>query len=271
MDVDFNKCNFERKQALCEDYSIVLGEYSLYTRFTDCFLDGKDKTCGIIKNNGPHTTIRNFKAVDIKSNIHVLTSTDIHISGFVVVGDSTPLVIYTPNDDKSILDIDSIIKTVDEDNILFPSNANFYNIYMNQKDEVGIKGRLSNYVLDKHLENEVFERVFHTENSDTFPVQFKFPLAGVWEVDMFLNVDDGNQGKICKYQMVFKQNSVYSVANVQKLTNHIEWGNNITLSEPSLDKLGNVSFTFTDTTHTNRTQWVLKLKARRIMSYDYSF
>ena len=271
MDVDFNKCNFDLKQTLCEDYSIVLGEYSLYTRFTDCFLDGKDKTCGIIKNNGPHTTIRNFKVVDIKSNIHVLTSTDIHISGFVLVGDSTPLVIYTPNDDKSILDIDSIIKTVDEDDILFPSNANFYNIYMNQKDEVGIKGRLSNYVLDKHLENEVFERVFHTENSDTFPVQFKFPLAGVWEVDMFLNVDDGNQGKICKYQMVFKQNSVYSVANVQKLTNHIEWGNNITLSEPSLDKLGNVSFTFTDTTHTNRTQWVLKLKARRIMSYDYSF
>ena len=181
------------------------------------------------------------------------------------------MVIYTPNDDKSILDIDSVIKTVDEDDILFPSNANFYNIYMNQKDEVGIKGRLSNYVLDKHLENEVFERIFHTENSDTFPVQFKFPLSGVWEVDMFLNVDDGNQGKICKYQMVFKQNSVYSVANVQKLTNHIEWGNNITLSEPSLDKLGNVSFTFTDTTHTNRTQCVLKLKARRIMSYDYSF
>lgn len=270
MDIDFNKCKFDLKQTLCEDYPIILGEYSLYTRFTDCFMDGKNKTCGMIKNNGPHTTIRNFKAVDIKSNIHVLSTTDIHISGFVLVGDSTPLVIYTPNENKSILDIDSVIKAIDEDTILFPSNANFYNIYMNQKDDIGIKGKLSNYVLDKHLENEIFERTFHIENEDRFNVNMKLPLSGVWELNMFLNVDDGNQGKICKYQVAFKNNSVYSVANVQKLINNIEWGNNITLSEPVLDKLGNLSFTFTDTTHTNRTQWVLKVKAIRIISYDYT-
>lgn len=269
MNVDFNKCVFDTKQTLCEDYLINIEENSLYTRFNDCFLNGRNKTCGIFKNSGPHTMIRNFEGIDIKSTIHILSNTDIHISDFNLLGDSTPAIIYTPNDDKTIIDIDSVIKTVNDDVNVFPTNANFYNLYMNQKDNLGVKGKLSNYILDKHLENELIEKVFHAENSDTFTVNFVLPLAGVWELDLFLNIDDGNQGKICKYQMAFKQNSVYSVANVQKLIDNIEWGNNITLSDPSLDKMGNVSFTFTDTTHTNRTQWVLKVKARRIMSYDY--
>lgn len=267
INIDFNKCIFDAKQTLCEDYLINIEENSLYTRFNDCFLNGRDKTCGIIKNEGPDTEIRNFKSVDIKSNIHVLSMNKIHISDFTAVGDSTPVVIYTPNDDKTIVNIDSVIKTVNDDNIIFPSNSNFYNIYMNQKDQVGIKGKLNNYVLNKHLEDEEFENIYKKENSDTLNIKLKLPLDGVWEIDILLNIDDGNQGKIAKYQMTFKQNSVYSIANVQELTNVISWGNNIQIDTPTLDKFGNLNFDFVDTTHTNRTLWILKLKARRIISF----
>lgn len=268
IDVDFNKCVFDLKQTLCEDYAIVVGEYALYTRFIDCFLNGLDKTCGILKNEGPNTEIRNLKGVDIKSNIHVLSNNTIHISDLNLVGDSTPLVIYTPNDDKSMLDIDSVIKTVNDDTIVFPSNANFYNIYMNQKDEVGIKGKLNNYILDKHLENEVFENVYTKHDSDIFDIDLKLPSEGVWDLDLFLNIDDGNQGKICKYQATFKQNSVYSFANVQELTNTISWGNNIELTTPTIDRYGNMKFNFKDTTETNRSTWTLKLKAKRVIGFN---
>ena len=267
VNIDFNRCVFDLKQTLCEDYAIIIGEYSLYTRFNDCFLNGRNKTCGVFKNNGPDTSIRNFKAVDIKSNIHILTVDDIHISDIVLVGDSTPLVIHTPNDNKAILDIDSVVKTVDDDKIVFPSNANYYNFYMNQQDVLGVKGKINNYIIDKHLENEEIENTYTEFNSDTFTVDLKFPGDGIWEVNLFLTIDDGNQGKICKYQMAFKQNSVYSVANVQELIKSIEWGNNITLDTPVLDKLGNVSFVFKDTTKTNRSVWNLKLKAKKIMNY----
>lgn len=267
MDVDFNRCSFDLKHTLCEDYSIIVNEHSLYTRFNDCFMNGRNKTCGIIKNNGPDTTVRNFKALDIKSNIHILTVDDIHVSDMVLVGDSTPLVIYTPNDDKTILDIDSIVKNVKDDTTVFPSNANYYNFYMNQQDKLGVKGRLNNYIIESHLEDEEFDKIFTANNTDRFNNNFKLPSEGVWELDMFLNIDDGNQGKICKYQMIFKQNSVYSVANIQKLTDSIEWGNNIVLNDPVIDKFGNVTLSFNDTTETNRTTWTLKLKARKILSY----
>lgn len=267
-DIDFDRCTFDLKQTLSEDYVIIIGAHALYTRFTDCFLEGKDKECGMIKNSGPHTTIRNFKALDIKSQIHILSMDSIHISGISLVGDSTPLIIHTPNDDKTILDVNSVITTVNDDEILFPSNANFYNIYMNQEDEVGIKGKLNNYVLDKHLENEQFEQIFTMNNSSTFNVGFTLPLPGVWEVDMFLNIDDGNQGKICKYQFAFKANSVYSFNNVQELIKPVEWGNNIKLNAPTVNKQGLVDLSFTDTTNTNRSTWTLKVIAKRIMSYD---
>lgn len=269
IDIDFNKCTFDLKQTLCEDYSIIINENSLYTRFNDCFLNGRNKTCGIIKNSGPDTTIRNFKAVDIKSNIHILSVTTIHISDFTLVGDSTPAVIYTPNDDKTILDIDSVIKTINDDSGIVPSNGNFYNIYMNQRDDIGVKGKLNNYILDKYLEKEKFEEVYHAENSSLFNVSLKLPLSGVWEIDLFLNIDDGNQGKICRYQVAFKSNSVYSVANIQKICNDISWGNNISIQTPSIDKLGNLEFSFNDTTNTNRSNWNLKLKCNRILSYDF--
>ena len=267
-DIDFDRCTFDLKQTLSEDYSIVLEAHALYTRFSDCFLQGRNKTCGMIKNNGPHTLIRNFKALDIKSTIHILSTDNIHISGIELVGDSTPLIIYTPNDDKTILDINSTIMAVNDDTIIFPTNANFYNIYMNQQDEVGIKGKLNNYILDKHLENEQFEEIFTMHNNSAFNVALQLPLPGVWEVDIFLNIDDGNQGKICKYQFAFKANSVYSFNNVQKLINPVEWGNNIKLTEPTVDKSGNIVFEFADTTNTNRSTWTLKLRAKRIMSYD---
>lgn len=268
INVDFNKCIFDSKQTLCEDYLINIKENSLYTRFNDCFLNGRDKECGIFKNEGPDTEIRNFKGVDIKSNIHVLSVNTIHISDFVLVGDSTPLIIYTPNDDKTIINIDSVIKTVNDNTIVFPSNANFYNIYMNQNDKVGVKGKINNYIIDKHLEQEEIENIYTKENSDTMQVKLTLPLTGVWEVNLLLNIDDGNQGKIARYQMAFKQNSVYSIANVQELSDTISWGNNIQLNEPILDKLGNVEFNFIDTTHTNRTRWILKLKAKRIISFN---
>lgn len=268
LDIDFDRCTFDLKQSLSEDYAIIINANALYTRFTDCFLRGRNKTYGMIKNAGPHTTIRNFKAIDIQSEIHILSTDSIHISGIELVGDSTPLRIHTPNDNKSILDINSTINAVDDDEVLFPTNANYYNIYMNQQDEVGIKGKLNNYILDKHLENEELEEIYTSNNSSTFNVNLQLPLPGIWEVDMFLNIDDGNQGKICKYQFAFKSNSVYSVANVQRLINPIEWGNNITLTDPTVDKLGNVVLAFTDTTNTNRSTWTLKLKAKRIMSYS---
>lgn len=267
LDIDFDRCTFDLKQSLSEDYAIVLNGHALYTRFTDCFLDGRNKTCGMIKNNGPHTTIRNFKALDIQSTIHILTTDAIHISGIQLVGDSTPLVVHTPNDNKSILNFNSVVN-VNEDDIVFPSNANYYNLYMNQQDELGIKGKLNNYILEKHLEKEELEEIFTMHNSSTFNVNLQLPIPGVWEIDMFLNIDDGNQGKICKYQFAFKANSVYSFNNVQKLINPIEWGNNITLTDPTIDKSGNIKLAFTDTTNTNRSTWTLKLKAKCIMNYN---
>ena len=268
VNIDFNRCIFDTKQTLCEDYLINIGRYAIYTRFNDCFLNGLDKTCGIFKNDGTDTVIRNFKGVDIKSNIHVLTSNKIHISDFTLVGDSTPLIIYTPNDDKTILDIDSVIKPVNDDTTVFPSNANYYNIYMNQKDQIGVKGKLSTYVLDKHLENEVIENTYIKNDSDIFQVELKLPLTGVWDIDLLLNIDDGNQGKICRYQATFKQNSVYSIANIQETTTAISWGNNIQVETPTIDKLGNLTFNFKDTTETNRSTWNLKLKAKRVIGFN---
>ena len=268
VDIDFDRCSFDLRQTLNTDYPIILDKYALYTRFTDCFFYGANKTCGMIKTYGPETTIRNFKALDIKSEIHILVYDDIHINGFKLLGDSTPLVIYTPNENKSIIDIDSVVKTVDEDDILFPSNANFYNLYMNQNDKIGVKGKLNNYIIDKHLEIDEFENIFTKANSNIFEVNFTLPTTGIWEIDTFLNIDDGNQGKISKYQVTFKPNSVYSITNVQKLINHIEWGNNIKLTEPTIDTSGNATMVFTDTTDTNRGMWTLKIKARRIMGFD---
>lgn len=268
MDIDFDRCTFNLEGSLSEDYAIVINKNALYTRFTDCFLQGKNKECGMIKSAGPHTTIRNFKALDIQSQIHILTYDNIHVSGIELLGDSTPLKIHTPNDNKTILDINSTINAVDEDEIVFPSNADYYNMYMNQQDEIGVKGKVNNYILDKHLENEELEQIYTMNNSSKFDIKFQFPLPGIWEVDMFLNIDDGNQGKICKYQFAFKSNSVYSVANVQQLITPIEWGNNIRLTDPIVDKLGNATLSFTDITNTNRSTWTLKLKAKRIMSYS---
>lgn len=268
VDIDFDRCSFDFKQTLNTDYPIVLNKYALYTRFTDCFLYGANKTCGMIKTYGPETTIRNFKAIDIKSEIHILVYDDIHINGLKLLGDSTPFVIFTPNENKSIIDIDSVIKAIDEDDILFPTNANYYNFYMNQNDTVGIKGKLNNYIIDKHLENEEFEKIYTKQNSDTFEVNLTLPVTGIWEIDTYLTIDDGNQGKISKYQFTFKPNSVYSVANVQKLIDHIEWGNNIELTNPTVNTSGEVALLFTDTTGTNRGTWTLKLKAKRIMGFD---
>lgn len=268
MDIDFDRCTFDLKQTLAEDYAIILGAHSLYTRFTDCFLQGRNKICGILKNYGPHTTIRNFKAIDIKSQIHILSLDDIHISGVSLLGDSTPFIIYTPNDNKTILDVNSVITPINEDKILFPSNANYYNIYMNQNDEIGIKGKLDTYVLEKHLENEEFEQIFTGYNSDEFNINFILPVPGVWETNLFLNIDDGNQGKICRYQFAFRSNSVYSIANVQELIKPIEWGNNIKSTTPTINKNGEVGFSFTDTTGTNRSTWTLKIKAKCIMNYN---
>ena len=166
------------------------------------------------------------------------------------------------------MDIDSVIRTVNEDEILFPSNANFYNLYMNQSDDLGVKGKLNNYILDKHLENELIEKVFTKTDSDKFDAKLKLPFSGVWELDLFLNIDDGNQGKICKYQIAFKNNSVYSVANIQELAEKVSWGNNINIKDPTIDKLGNFAISFVDTTETNRSTWTLKLKARRIISFN---
>lgn len=267
LDIDFNRCVFDLKQTLSEDYPIIIGEYALYTRFNDCFMNGRDKTCGIFKNEGPDTEIRNFKAVDIHSNIHVLSMNTIHVSNFTLVGDSTPLVIYTPNEDKQVLDIDSVINTVNDDVTVFPSNANYYNFYMNQNDELGVKGKLNNYVLDKHLEKEAFENTFIKNDSDVLDVKLQLPLPGVWDLALLLDIDDGNQGKISRYQVTFKQNSVYSVANIQESCDAISWGNNITLTTPTIDKYGNMVFKFTDTTGTNRSTWSLKVKAKRIIGF----
>lgn len=268
VDIDFDRCSFDLKQTLNTDYPIVINEYALYTRFTDCFFYGANKTCGMIKTYGPETTIRNFKAVDIQSEIHILVYDNIHINGFKLLGDSTPLVIHTPNDDKSIIDMNSVVVTVDNDDILFPSNANYYNLYMNQKDKLGVKGKINNYVIDKHLEIEEFENVYSKQNSDTFEVKLKLPVTGIWEVDMYLTIDDGNQGKISRYQLTFKRNSVYPVTNVQKICNHIEWGNNIKLTEPILTDSGDVTLLFEDITKTNRGTWDLKLKARRVLGFE---
>lgn len=265
MDVDFNRCMFDLSSIMdTSEYAIVINEYALYTRFIDCFLRGVDKTCGIFKNNGQDTEIRNFKGVDIKSDIHVLTVDTIHISDMILVGDSTPLVIYTPNDDKTILNIDSVVKPVNSDLEVFPSNANYYNIYMNQKDQVGIKGRLNNYILDKHLENEVIENTYTVSDTSTMKVELQLPLEGVWEVDLFLSIDDGNQGRISKYQVTFKENSVYSITNIQELTTTISWGNNVKLN-PSIDKYGNLVFDYSATT--TRYTWNLLLKAKRIIGF----
>ena len=212
--------------------------------------------------------IRNLKALNIQSMIHILTSDAIHISNIELVGDSTPLIVHTPNDNKTIIDFNSTVNTVNDDEIVFPSNSNYYNLYMNQQDEIGVKGKLNNYIFDKHLENEEFEEIITNYNSSTFNVNMQLPLPGVWEIDMFLTIDDGNQGKICKYQFAFKSNSVYSVNNVQELITPIEWGNNIKLNSPTIDKNGNTTLSFTDTTNTNRSTWTLKLHAKRIISYD---
>lgn len=268
LNIDFDRCIFNLAKSLSEDYAIIIGEYSLYTRFTDCFLDGKNKTCGIMLNRGPHTAIRNFKAVDIKSQIHILSYDNIHISGLELLGNSTPLIIHTTNDDKTILDVNSAVNAVNEDDILFPANTNYYNFYMNQKDEIGVAGKFNNYILDKHLENESIERVIELSNSDIFTAGISLPLEGVWDVIAFLTIDDGNQGKILRHQVAYKRNSVYSFANVQELSTMIEWGNNIRVDGPSVDQNGELSYRFIDTTQTNRETWSLKIKAVCIMNYD---
>ena len=246
------------------EYAILIKEKAIYTRFINCFVKGTDKVCGIFKNNGPDTEITNLKAVDIKSDIHVLSVDNIHISDMLLLGDSTPLIIYTPNEDKTILDVDSSIKTVNDDNELFPANANYYNIYMNQTDEVGIKGKLNNYVLDKHLEHEVMEVTYTATDASVLKVENQLQLEGVWEVDLFLSIDDGNQGKISKYQVVFKENSVYSIVNIQELTAPISWGNSIVLNT-SIDKYGKLVLEYIDTT--TRYTWTLLLKAKRIIGF----
>lgn len=84
---------------------------------------------------------------------------------------------------------------------------------------------------------------------------------------MFLTIDDGNQGMIAKYQFAFKNNTVYSFNNVQKLTTPIFWGNQVKVTEPTIDKLGNMEITFIDPNNTNRSSWTLKMNAKRVMSY----
>lgn len=271
INIDFNKCIFDLKQTLSTttDYPIIVGEYALYTRFNDCFLNGRDKTCGILNNMGVDTVVRNFKAVDIKStDYHVLSTNTIHVSDFKAVGDSTPLVIYTPNDDKSIVSVGSAINAVNSETNLFPSNANYYNIYMNQKDEIGIKGKLNNYVLDKYLENEIIEVTKIANDIDTLNHTIQLPLAGVWDVDMVLVIDDGNYGKIARYQVAFKQNTVYSVANIQELSSVVSWGSGIQFETPTIDKLGNLAFKFVDTSRSVRSTWTLKLKIKRVIGFE---
>ena len=272
IDVDFDRCTFDLSKLIDDvenkaEYAIVINEHALYTRFTDCFLIGRMKDSGIIKNYGPHTTIRNFKAVDIQSTIHVLSEDNIHINGLELVGDSTPLIIYTTNDDKGVLDINSVITSVNDDTNIFPTNANYYNFYMNQQDEIGVKGKLNNYVLDKHLENEEFEHTFILSGSDTFNPGFKLDLPGIWEITTYLNPgQDENQGRISRYQYTFKPNSIYPVANLQTITNDIIWGHNIQQLEiPTVDKTGYISFSFKYTTSTT---WRFKVKARRVMGFE---
>ena len=265
VNVEFTNCTFDFRSMMdTSEYAILIKEKAIYTRFINCFVKGADKVCGIFKNNGPDTEIRNLKAVDIKSDIHVLSVDNIHISDMLLLGDSTPLIIYTPNEDKTILDIDSFIKTVNDDNELFPTNANYYNIYMNQKDEVGIKGKLNNYVLDKHLEREVMEVTYTATDASVLKVENQLQMEGVWEIDLFLSVDDGNQGKISKYQVVFKENSVYSITNIQELTAPISWGNSIVLNT-SIDKYGKLVLEYIDMT--TRYTWTLLLKAKRIIGF----
>ena len=265
VNTEFTNCTFDFRSMMdTSEYAILIKEKAIYTRFINCFVKGTDKVCGIFKNNGPDTEIRNLKAVDIKSDIHVLSVDNIHISDMLLLGDSTPLIIYTPNEDKTILDVDSSIKTVNDDNELFPANANYYNIYMNQTDDVGIKGKLNNYVLDKHLEHEVMEVTYTATDASVLKVENQLQLEGVWEVDLFLSIDDGNQGKISKYQVVFKENSVYSIANIQELTAPISWGNSIVLNT-SIDKYGKLVLEYIDTT--TRYTWTLLLKAKRIIGF----
>lgn len=271
IDIDFDRCSFTLNQStdLGTDYAIILEPYALYTRFTDCFFYGSNKTCGIMKTSGPETTIRNFKAVDIKSQIHILVNDNIHINGLKLLGDSTPLVIYTPNDNKSIIDMDSVIKPVEDDNLLFKYNANYYNFYMNQSDKLGVKGKLNNYIIDTYLENDMVERVYTVYNSNKLEINdLTLPESGIWEVDILLTIDTNtNQGVIGKYQCSFKQNSVYSVADIQPIINPIIWGNNIKMTNPTLDKYGNVKLLFTNITNTNMPLWNLKFKAKRILNF----
>lgn len=276
IDIDFDRCSFTFSKLIESDnteqdstrYPIILKEYALYTRFTDCFLYGSNKNFGMIKSSGPETTIRNFKAIDIKSMIHILVYDNIHINGLKLLGDSTPFVIYTPNEDKSIIDIDSVIKPINDDTLLFEDNANYYNFYMNQSDKLGVKGKLNNYIIDTYLENDYVEQLYTVYNSPKLEAELTLPESGVWEIDMLLTVSKAlPQGIICKYQFTFKQNSPYSVKNVQKLINPIIWGSNIEMTEPTLDEYGNIKLLFSNNNKTDMSPWNLKFKAKRIMSF----
>ena len=83
-------------------------------------------------------------------------------------------------------------------------------------------------------------------------------------IRFILKCFDGNQGKISKYQVVFKENSVYSITNIQELTAPISWGNSIVLNT-SIDKYGKLVLEYIDTT--TRYTWTLLLKARRIIGF----
>ena len=265
-DISFVNTLFDLQKTLCDDYCFIIGVDSMFTKFTGCQMNGFMKTCGLFKNDGLNTSIIDFKAGDIQSDIHVLSGNPIIIRNFIVGGDSTPLVVYSTNADPTVVDIDRAIVKVAEDDKLFPSNANYYNFYMNEKDELGVKGKLENYLLEKRLENELIEKEFVFNNVNEAQIQTKLPLDGVWNIMLYMTTDDKNQGSVLNYIITFKQNSLYSVMNKQELHEPIRWGFGLQNTDPIIDDKGNFSIEYRDTNGTNRVKWTIKLKAKRIFA-----
>lgn len=264
---EFEDISFNFAKTLCTDYIFNIGVESSFTKFKNCEIDGKMKDCGIINNKGHDTIIDDIHAYNIKSNIYILSDNELICNNFILSGDHTPFITYTTNPDKTVLKVNQHVNAIKDNDTLFPDKAHYYNFYMNNVDDLGVVGSLDKYVLDKHLENELIEKVYTANNIDKFGITLDLPFEGVWEIYMFLNIDDGNQGKIFKYNVAYKQNSVYNVANIQPLITPIEWGNNIDFEQPTINEFGNFGINFMDRTETNRSVWTLKLKARRIIKF----
>lgn len=264
-DIEFTNIMFDLQKTLCDDYCFLIDVDSMFTKFTNCQINGFEKTCGLFKNDGLNTSIIDFKAGDTKADIHVLSSNAMVIRNFIVGGDSTPLVVYSTNADPTVIDIDRAINKVADDR-LFPSNANYYNFYMNESDELGVKGKLNNYWIDKRLKDELINQEFVFNNVNTALVQKKLPLEGVWDIVLYMTTDDKNQGSILRYNVAFKQNSVYNVINKQEFTTPIKWGFGLQNAEPTIDELGNFAIEYKDTNGTNRVKWTIVMKAERVLA-----